>query len=398
MKGKQVVSLFSGVGGFEYGFEQAGYETVYQCEIDAKCRSVLRRHFPNAGQWDDIKTLTGKTVVDSLAARNAAADVVIWGSPCQDLSVAGLGGGLDGERSGLFYEGMRVIREIRKETNNEYPRVTVWENVPGALSSNKGADFGRVIDTMAEAGALVIEWRVLDARFFGVPQRRRRVFIVAVFDPATAARSEQPILPVAESLRRDSATGGQAEQETADESATGVGTGSERQTFTLNRFAQYREASETRPLAAKGGDVGGGSETLVVEPVIGFSHTQGLSPQASEEAFPTLRREGSGMAVSYTLRDREGKPGGGKGLLISPESALTLKTSNDLKLFIDDRETVLRRLTPLECERLMGWGDDWTRLGADGEEIADTHRYKMCGNGVASPVARWVAEQVGRVL
>ncbi len=114
MKGKQVVSLFSGVGGFEYGFEQAGYETVYQCEIDAKCRSVLRRHFPAAGQWDDIKTLTGKTVVDSLAARNAAADVVIWGSPCQDLSVAGLGGGLDGERSGLFYEGMRVIREIRK--------------------------------------------------------------------------------------------------------------------------------------------------------------------------------------------------------------------------------------------------------------------------------------------
>ena len=173
MNGRHLVSLFSGVGGFEYGFEQAGFETVYQCEIDAKCRSVLRRHFPKAEQWSDISTLTGKQITDSISARGVGADVVVWGSPCQDLSVAGLGGGLSGERSGLFYEGIRVITELRKETNNAYPRISVWENVPGALSSNKGADFGRVIDTMAEAGALVVEWRVLDARFFGVPQRRR---------------------------------------------------------------------------------------------------------------------------------------------------------------------------------------------------------------------------------
>lgn len=330
MKGKQVVSLFSGVGGFEYGFEQAGYETVYQCEIDAKCRSVLRRHFPAAGQWDDIKTLTGKTVVDSLAARNAAADVVIWGSPCQDLSVAGLGGGLDGERSGLFYEGMRVIREIRKETNNEYPRVTVWENVPGALSSNKGADFGRVIDTMAEAGALVIEWRVLDARFFGVPQRRRRVFVVAVFDHTTAARCSEPLFPIAQSRKVASKSSGEEESEDVETAKNDLD-GNSRTVFGFinNRFAQYVDSDVALAIRATGGDMGGGAETL----------------------------------VSYV------------GCLDS-----------------------VRRLTPIECERLMGWADNWTLFGSDGKKIADSTRYQMCGNGVASPVARWVAEQVGKVL
>jgi DNA (cytosine-5)-methyltransferase 1 len=396
MNGRHLVSLFSGVGGFEYGFEQAGFETVYQCEIDAKCRSVLRRHFPKAEQWSDISTLRGKQIADAISARGVGADVVVWGSPCQDLSVAGLGGGLSGERSGLFYEGIRVITELRKETNNVYPRISVWENVPGALSSNKGADFGRVIDTMAEAGALVVEWRVLDARFFGVPQRRRRVFVVAVFDPATAERCSDPILPISESMRRNPASGGSPQQETPDDSPTSVGSGSgERSVVTATGFADFEHSEQIGPLTTK---VGRRIEQIVIEPIIGFSHTQGLSPQPSEQAFPTLRREGSGMAVSYTLRDREGKPGGGKGLLISPESALTLKTSNDLKLFIDDAETVLRRLTPMECERLMGWQDDWTRLADDGTEIADTHRYKMCGNGVASPVAKWVAERIARIL
>jgi len=222
-----VVSLFSGVGGFDYGFEQAGYETVFQCEIDEQCRSVLRRHFPTADQWGDITTLTGEHIVTTLAARGKTPDVIIWGSPCQDLSVAGKGAGLAGARSGLYHEGIRIINEIRKATNNEYPRISVWENVAGALSSNAGADFGQVIDTLAESGALVIEWRLLDAQYFGIPQRRRRVFVVAVFDPAAAERCAEPLLPVTEGVRRDTATSGTAWQETTSDPVSSLDSESE---------------------------------------------------------------------------------------------------------------------------------------------------------------------------
>lgn len=324
---RSVVSLFSGVGGFDYGFEQAGYRTAFQCEIDERCRSVLRRQFPDVPQWGDITTLTGEHIVSTLAANGQTPDVIIWGSPCQDLSVAGNGAGLAGARSGLYYEGIRIINEIRKGTNNEYPRISVWENVAGALSSNNGADFGRVIDTLAEAGAVVIEWRLLAAHFFGIPQRRRRVFVIAVFDSAAAERCTEPLLPIAEVLHRDTAQ---------------------------SRSQKHRTAATTESST--------GSESSTV---IGFSHTQGLSPQASSVAFPTLRREGGGHAV--LMRDLNEQP-------------------------------VLRRLMPIECERLMGWADDWTRYGHTGEELADTHRYKMCGNGVVSPVARWIAEQITRVL
>jgi len=196
MDNLKVLSLFSGVGGFDMGLESAGWETIFQCEIDKHCQTVLSKHWPDVPKWLDVSTLTGKHVLETAGP----PDVVAWGSPCQDLSVAGKRAGLDGAKSGLFHEGMRIINEIRKETNNEYPRISIWENVPGALSSNSGADFGVVLDEMAKAGALVVEWAVLDAQYFGVPQRRRRIFLVALFHPGDAERSGFKIFPVAESL------------------------------------------------------------------------------------------------------------------------------------------------------------------------------------------------------
>lgn len=364
-----VVSLFSGVGGFDYGFEQAGYETVFQCEIDERCRSVLRRHFPTADQWGDITTLTGEHIVTTLAARGKTPDVIIWGSPCQDLSVAGTGAGLAGARSGLYHEGIRIINEIRKATNNEYPRISVWENVAGALSSNAGADFGQVIDTLAQSGALVIEWRLLDAQYFGIPQRRRRVFVVSVFDTATAERCAEPLLPISESVRRHTATGETQRQETA------------RSTYQSTR-SDYQN---------------------YLEPTLSFDSAFGSYAGVFENHTPPLKGTQCPPAVTQPqailMREREGKAGGGKGLLLSPESSLSLLAANDQRLWIDDEQaTVLRKLLPIECERLMGWRDDWTAHGTDGEPLADTHRYRMCGNGVASPVARWIAEQISRVL
>ena len=205
----KVLSLFSGVGGFDLGLERAGMETVFQCEWDKHATKILERHWPDVPRWDDVSTLTGKHIL----AHAPVIDVVAWGSPCQDLSIAGKRAGLEGSRSGLFHEGIRIIKELRKETNNVYPRISLWENVYGALSSNKGADFGVILDEMAEAGSLVQEWRVLDAQYFGVPQRRRRVFLVSVFDTATAARCPDPLLPVSESVRGDTPTSGTPGQE-----------------------------------------------------------------------------------------------------------------------------------------------------------------------------------------
>lgn len=181
------VSLFAGIGGFDRGFHMAGFEPRGMCEIDPHAQSVLRRHWPNVPLHDDVTTLT----VDTFGP----ADVVTFGSPCQDLSVAGKRAGLDGERSGLFLEAVRYIRDMLRETNGRSPRFAVWENVPGAYSSNGGRDFAAVLQALvggevrrpangwANAGVAFgplgcAEWRTLDSQHFGVAQRRRRVFVV----------------------------------------------------------------------------------------------------------------------------------------------------------------------------------------------------------------------------
>ncbi|NBW22932.1 MAG: DNA cytosine methyltransferase, partial [Caulobacteraceae bacterium] len=218
----KVLSLFSGVGGFDMGLENAGMETVFQCEWDKHCRTILDRHWPTVPKWDDVSTLTGEHIL----AHAPVIDVVAWGSPCQDLSVAGKRAGLEGGRSGLFYEGMRIITELRKASNGKYPRISIWENVYGALNSNKGEDFEAILKKMVEAGSLLCEWRVLDAQYFGVPQRRRRVFVVAVFDSATAARCPDPLLPVSEGLRWNPTTSATAREEPTDTLRASIGSGS----------------------------------------------------------------------------------------------------------------------------------------------------------------------------
>ena len=184
-------SLFAGVGGFDMGFETYG-ECKFQVEWDKNCQNVLNKHWPDVPKWGDISTVSG--------AELPPVDVIIFGSPCQDLSVAGKRAGLEGARSGLFHEAIRIIKEMRDVTNGTFPRWTVWENVAGALSSNNGRDFATVINEMGQAGAYLSEYALLDAQFFGIPQRRRRVFLISCWDSATAAKCPNPLLPVSESL------------------------------------------------------------------------------------------------------------------------------------------------------------------------------------------------------
>lgn len=195
----RAISLFSGVGGFEVGFERAGIDTVLQAESDPVCRSVLERHWPHVERLHDVRDVDRGLLPNlrryghepSLAAvagceAGQDVDLIYGGFPCQDVSVAGQRAGLSGERSGLWHEFQRVLRELR-------PRWCVIENVPGLLSSGAepGADFGVVLRGLVDLG-YGVAWRVLDARWFGVPQRRRRVFIVGEWTRYGADGQEIP--------------------------------------------------------------------------------------------------------------------------------------------------------------------------------------------------------------
>ena len=211
---RTAVSLFAGVGGFDLALERAGVKVVASVEIDKHARGILSQRFPDSKLFEDVRKVTG----DELRAAGFIPDggIITGGFPCQDLSVAGKRAGFTGERSSLFYE----IARIADETQAEW---LVLENVPGLLTSQQGADMGAVIGTLADLG-YVGSWRVLDAQHFGVPQRRRRVFIVArrAGDPTSCAE----ILFEPTSLRGNPASSGAQGQETAG----GAGEGAEEPT------------------------------------------------------------------------------------------------------------------------------------------------------------------------
>ncbi len=184
-------SLFSGIGGFDLGFEKAGLQCRWQVENDISCQVILEKHWPDVKRFGDIREITGKEM--------EPVDVICGGFPCQDLSVAGRRVGLSAARSGLFYELLRIVSETR-------PRWFIIENVPGLLSSNQGRDMGAVIGSLAKLG-YGIAWRVLDAQYFGVPQRRRRVFIAGHLGDIRSAtevlfESDECQVPVAKSRQK----------------------------------------------------------------------------------------------------------------------------------------------------------------------------------------------------
>ena len=233
-------SLFDGSGGFPLAGALNGFTPVWASEIEPYPLLVTSLRFPKMEQLGNIMDVDG--------ALAEPVDVITFGSPCQDLSIAGKQTGIhDGKRSSLFFEAVRIIREMRGITNGKYPRFAVWENVPGAFSSNKGADFRAVLQALCEiaepcvsvpeppkgkwakAGCIVgdgysIAWRVYDAQYWGVPQRRKRIYLVADFGSERAGE----ILFEREGVRGDSAQGREAREGAADDAAGGTG-GSDRE-------------------------------------------------------------------------------------------------------------------------------------------------------------------------
>lgn len=315
-------SLFDGIGGWLLAARHAGVTPVWASEIEPFPCSVTARHFPDVKQLGDITKIDADEI--------EPVDIVCAGSPCQDLSIAGKRNGLDGERSGLFRTAVELVRGMRIRTGGRYPRFFVWENVPGAFSSNRGMDFQAVLEEIGEskipmpqgnrwaAAGLVqcpgaeIAWRVLDAQYWGVPQRRRRIFLVADF--ATDGRCAGEIL-------FEPARGGRniAPCERARE-------GSSERTESGARIALYD-----------------------------IQHRDDVIRPIKDGNVPTLtaRMGTGGHNVPIVLQDGR-----------------------------------IYKLTPTECERLQGLPDGYTDGGSD------TARYKALGNGMAQPCADYVIRRI----
>jgi len=371
-----VGSTFTGVGGADLGLELAGFRVAWQCELDPWKQSILRAHWPGVPLHDDITTLRDPEPVDLL----------IGGFPCQDLSVAGKRKGFTGERSVLAFDFLRVAESVR-------PRWLLLENVPGLLSSNRGRDFARLIDEVVALG-YGVGWRVLDARYFNVPQRRRRVFLVAyradlADDPRAA--SERALRALRESGGGDSTPGWPPRQETP----AGVGAGAPlggREPIAFYYSGGGNDAPSidgVSPTVKKGSGLDIGSP-----PAISYRKSKRAQTDQDDETWVeadetnTLNRFDTGDTratqliadVASTLQ----RAGGERGQRIDAEGAAGGHLQTD--------GTIVRRLTPVECERLMGWPDDWT--APDGVKAPDGKRYAACGDGIVSWVAYWIGQRI----
>ncbi len=306
-------SLFDGSGGFPLGGVIAGITPKWAAEIEPFPIRVTSVRFPNMTHLGNISEVSGSEI--------EPVDIITFGSPCQDMSVAGKREGLGGNRSSLFYEAIRIIKEMREATNGKYPRYIVWENVPGAFSSNKGEDFRAVLTEICKvketdvsvpkpskwenAGRIMgegfsIAWRLLDAQYWGVPQRRQRIYLVADFDGGSAGK----ILFESEGLSGYSAQGFKSWQDAANGITESVGeTGSDSLMFeNHSQDTRYRGPLTVAQTVSSTYGTGGNNQPFVLQ-------------------------------TPKTLKIRCGCEGGGKGALIQDDLSATLGTNNDQTLF-----------------------------------------------------------------
>lgn len=402
-----VGSLFDGIGGWCIAAERSGAVPVWSSEIEPFCMEVTKKHFPNVMQLGDIKKIKGDKI--------PPVDIICAGSPCQDLSIAGKREGLKGERSGLFRTANDIVSDMLNATSGKYPKYFIWENVLGAFSSNKGCDFQAVLSEITQADIPMpqsgrwarsgmvrskrckVTWRVLDAQYWGVPQHRERIFLITYF----GNRGGRPeVLFESESMPRNP-----AESQSKKEALT-------RTAVPSTETSVY--------------DIGSG----ICISVLDMTHAQDVIRERNDGTVQTLNnRMGTGgnqVPLIYTFnRDASIK----NNMPIYEDKTSTLKTSTRLAVvYAIDRAafnqganakydfkisdnginstlvargpsavgciyknidcSYVRRLTPLECERLQGLPDNWTEGGSD------TARYRAIGNGMAQPCADYVMSKV----
>lgn len=340
------ISLFSGIEAATVAWRPLGWEPIAYAEIEPFPKAVLKHHYPNVPDLGDMTKVDWKQY-------HHAADVVVGGSPCQAFSIAGLRKALDDPRGQLMLEYLRACAEID-------PEWIVWENVPGVLSAEHGRAFQSLLEAVAElwpdGGAA---WRVLDAQFFGVAQRRERVFLVV---NTRDWRRAAPVLFERESLCWDHQSSREKRKSLAGGTA-GV---------------------------AENADANDGCSTPVIK---AFKWNQGVKSRslAIGEVSPTLSTEHNPAIYCY------GGTQANSAREVDMSSTLTAHAAKDTPIVFptnDERMTV-RRLTPLECERLQGFPDGWTDIPWKGKKHSpDSPRYKALGNSMAVPVMRWIGEGI----
>lgn len=295
----RVASFFAGIGGFDLGFENAGMETVWQCEKKEFCLDILEKHWPDVPRATDIQEVDADDIPE--------ADIWVGGFPCQDISLARMGprSGLKGKQSGLFYDFAQLIAKRR-------PPLVVLENVAALLSSHDGRDFAIIIRTLAELG-YGVSWRVFDSRHFGVPQSRSRVFIVGSL-----------------------------------------------------------------------GDTAGAGQVL-------------FEPECGDRDSEKSRSDGPKPVSPFAISVGNPKQGFVKKLAHCLYAESARHTGTDWsRNYVSYPEGRVRRLTPLEAERLQGFPDNWTMPKAKISNVntLDSARYHACGNAVSVPVVEWIGRRV----
>ena len=371
-------SLFDGSGGFPLGGLLSGITPVWASEIEPFPIRVTTKRLPFMKHYGDVSRMDGGKI--------EPVDIITFGSPCQDMSIAGRREGLDGSRSSLFYEAVRIVKEMRCATDGRYPRYIVWENVPGAFSSNKGADFQSVLEEIcsvkgyevdparperwANAGEIVADdfslaWRVFDAQYWGVPQRRKRIYLVADFAGGSAGK----ILFESEGVSGYTPQGFRPWQGTAGTFAEGAGAsgcvclndqGGSRMDVTEDVAATLRAENHGHPPCVMGAagfctehsaqarGIGYEEETSptlragTVPAAVYENHSQDTRYTGPLETAPTVMSTyGTGgnnqpfvVETPKTLKIRSGCEGGGKGALIQDNKSATLGCNNDQTLFV----------------------------------------------------------------
>ena len=373
------MSLFAGIGGFDLGFERVGMVCDSVVEKDKNCQAILRRHFPEAKIFDDVYDIGIAT------HERKSIKLICGGFPCQDVSIAGRRQGLAGERSGLWFEFARIIDELE-------PQWVVIENVPGLLSSNKGKDFAIIIQWLAERG-YGVAWRILDAQYFGVPQRRRRVFVVGSFGDGCAAE----VLFERESSPGDTPPSREKGQGVAHAiSASPTATGR----LDPNGQDFVPTIASTLTVRQAGYGASGGEDsyphnhiaTYNIQHNDGGDHKRKDRPNGGMYVNETDTALTVGTtdltAVAYNIMPQNsGKDYKAKETEISQNLTTNGNNSgNQGGTYI--ASIGVRRLTPTECERLQGFPDGWT----DGQ--SDSTRYRQLGNAVAVPVIEWIGRRI----
>lgn len=347
-------SLFDGIGVFPLAASRCGIVPVWASEIEKAPVSITKRHFPDMAHLGDITALNGGKI--------PPVHVITFGSPCQNLSAIGNREGLAGKKSSLFYQAIRIIKEMRCATNGIYPAIIVWENVMGAFFSNDRMDFRTVLkcftDTeipmpatgrwastgMVRGGKPDVAWRLMDAQYWGKPpppQRRKRIFVVADFGGKRAGEilfKPRPMLPNTPTCRDCTVSPTAGDRILAPEAGGKIPV--------LHPFQERSMRSSARKKY----------------------HTRFINSFGNpNDPFPTLLAQGNAGCFSLWYGD-------------------------------DYENGFLRYLTPTESERLMGLPDGWTASGHEGEIISNAARYKAIGNAIALPCAEHIMSGIQSVL